>query len=110
MEWHHYFSAFLAGAFASNFAPHFIKGVAGDKFPSPFSRPMGKGLSSPTTNVIWALINLLIGYLLYRFAQVSSQDYLSLILFFAGFSAMSIRGKRKLFKKEYRINTNKFHS
>jgi len=90
MEWYHYFSGFWAGAFLSNFVPHFVKGICGDKFPTPFAKPHGKGPSSPTVNVIWALFNLLCGYLLFRFARVSTEDNLSLILFFAGFAAMSI--------------------
>ena len=47
MQWYHYFSRFCAGMFLGNFVPHFIKGVAGDPFPTPFSKPPGRGLSSP---------------------------------------------------------------
>jgi hypothetical protein len=43
MEWYHYFSGFLSGAFLSNSVPHFAKGVCGDKFPTPFAKPHGKG-------------------------------------------------------------------
>ena len=77
MEWYHYFSGFLAGAFFANAVPHFVSGISGDKFPTPFAKPHGKGPSSPTVNVIWALFNLLAGYLLFRFARISSQDNLS---------------------------------
>ena len=90
MEWYHYFSCFLAGAFLTNFVPHFVKGICGDKFPTPFAKPSGKGPSSPTVNVIWALFNLLVGYLLFRFARVSFENNLSMILFFLGISCMSI--------------------
>ena len=54
MEWYYYFSGFLSGAVLTNSVPHFVKGVSGDKFPTPFSKPHGKGLSSPLVNVVWA--------------------------------------------------------
>ena len=57
MEWYNYFSGFCAGAFLANFVPHFVKGVCGDKFPTPFAKPPGKGLSSPMVNVLWGLLN-----------------------------------------------------
>ena len=100
MEWYHYFGGFWAGAFLANFVPHFIKGIAGDKFPTPFSKPPGKGLSSPTVNVLWALLNLLVGYILYRVGKVSSQDCLSLIIFFAGFALMSIMLAKNFVNKD----------
>jgi hypothetical protein len=90
MEWYNYLAAFFAGAFLSNAVPHFIKGVSGDKFPTPFSKPPGKGLSSAVTNVIWALFNIIVGYLLYKISKVSPGNMMSLIIFFAGFTAMSL--------------------
>jgi hypothetical protein len=100
MEWYHYFSGFWAGGFLANFVPHFVNGISGNKFPTPFAKPHGKGPSSPTVNVIWALFNLLAGYLLFRFARISSQDNLSLILFFAGFACMSIFSSKIFAGKE----------
>ena len=90
MEWYHYLSGFFAGGFLANFVPHFVNGISGNRFPTPFSRPHGKGLSSPTLNVVWALINLMAGYLLFMSSKISSSDYLSLIIFFAGISGMSV--------------------
>jgi len=52
MQWCHYLAALLSGMFLANFVPHFVKGVCGDKFPTPFANPRGIGLSSPTVNVI----------------------------------------------------------
>jgi hypothetical protein len=66
MKWYNYISCFFAGMFLANFVPHFIHGVSGDSFPSPFANPPGKGLSSPLINVLWGLLNLVIGYFLYR--------------------------------------------
>jgi len=37
MHWCHYLIDFLAGVFLANFVPHFIKGVAGDSFPTPLA-------------------------------------------------------------------------
>jgi hypothetical protein len=90
MEWYHYVAGFFAGLFLANFVPHYIKGIAGDRFPTPFSKPPGKGLSSPMTNVLWALLNLVVGFLLFRFSRISMEDNLSLILFFIGIAAISI--------------------
>jgi hypothetical protein len=44
-------ACFFAGAFLANFVPHFVHGISGDRFPTPFANPPGKGLSSPTLNV-----------------------------------------------------------
>jgi hypothetical protein len=90
MAWYHYFSGFWAGMFLANFTPHFINGISGDRFPTPFAKPPGKGLSSPTVNVIWALLNLLAAYFLFRKGRVSAGDTLSLVVFFSGIALMSI--------------------
>jgi len=90
MSWYYYFSDFLAGMLLSNFVPHFIKGTAGDPFPTPFAKPPGKGLSSPLVNVLWALFNLAVGLLLFHFGKVSADDTLSIIIFFTGITCISI--------------------
>ena len=59
-----YISYFFAGAFLTNAVPHFVCGVMGRPFQSPFAKPPGKGLSSSTVNVLWGFLNLVIGYLL----------------------------------------------
>jgi hypothetical protein len=90
MEWYHYFSGFWSGMFLANFVPHFVHGISGDPFPTPFAKPPGKGLSSPTVNVLWALLNLLIGYILFRVAGISDEFPLSLVVFFTGIALMSL--------------------
>ena len=90
MEWYNYLADFFAGAFLANFVPHFVHGVSGNKFPSPFSKPPGKGLSSATTNVLWGLFNLVIGFLLFVKGNISTEQPLTWVLFFAGVAAMSI--------------------
>jgi hypothetical protein len=62
MSWYNYFFCFFAGMFLANVVPHFVHGISGDPFPTPFANPPGKGLSSATTNVVWALVNLIVGY------------------------------------------------
>lgn len=90
MNWYNYIACFFAGAFLSNFIPHFIKGVTGEKFPTPFARPPGRGLSSPFLNVLWGLMNLIIGLILVWHGKVFAGGYLSIIIFFIGFSLLSI--------------------
>lgn len=64
MEWTHYLSYFFGGAFLTNAVPHFVSGVMGRPFQSPFAKPPGKGLSSSTVNVLWGLFNLAVAYVL----------------------------------------------
>jgi hypothetical protein len=90
MKWYHYIACFFAGAFIANTVPHFIHGISGDCFPTPFSNPPGKGLSSPTVNVFWGLFNLLVGYLLFRAGKISKDKWPALIIFFIGIIVMSV--------------------
>jgi hypothetical protein len=100
MPWYLYIASFLAGIFLANAIPHFVQGVSGNKFPTPFSKPPGRGLSSPTTNVLWALFNLVVGYLLFKLGQVNSGNTLSLFIFFVGVAAISIMSSVNFQKKE----------
>jgi hypothetical protein len=52
--------------------------------------PPGKGLSSPTPNVVWALFNLLVGHILFRLGKVSSGGDPALLSFFTGIVVISI--------------------
>ncbi|HVZ18565.1 MAG TPA: hypothetical protein VG897_15705, partial [Terriglobales bacterium] len=53
--------------------------------------PPGKGLSSPTVNVLWALANLVVGYILFRVGNVATGGYGVLVVFFVGIALLSIR-------------------
>ncbi len=64
MRWYHYVAYFWGGAFLANFVPHFVNGVSGHPFQSPFAHPPGEGLSSATINVAWGFFNLAVGYVL----------------------------------------------
>jgi len=90
MRWYHYIAAFFAGAFLTNTVPHFVNGISGNAFPTPFANPPGQGLSSPLTNVLWALFNLLAGYLLFRVSRITSKSKSGLFMFFAGIILISI--------------------
>jgi len=64
MEWTHHASYFLGGAFFANAVPHFVSGVMGRPFQSPFAKPPGQGLSSSKVNVLWGFFNMAVGYVL----------------------------------------------
>jgi len=100
MEWYQYIAAFFSGAFLANAVPHFIYGVAGDKFPTPFSKPPGKGLSPAYINVLWASFNILVGYLLLQASKLSTANCFGMIVFFVGVVLMSLLGSLNFTKKD----------
>jgi len=48
---------FVAGCLAANGTPHFVHGISGRRFITPFASPPFVGESSPLINVTWGLIN-----------------------------------------------------
>jgi hypothetical protein len=64
MAWQEGVACFFGGVFLANFTPHFIAGVSGRAFHSPFATPPFKGLSSPAVNILWSLFNLGVAYVL----------------------------------------------
>jgi len=64
MEWYAYLAHFAAGLFLANGVPHFVSGISGHRFQSPFASPPGVGESSPLVNVIWGMVNFVIGHIL----------------------------------------------
>jgi hypothetical protein len=64
MEWLALVSYFFGGAFLTNAVPHLVSGVTGKPFQSPFAKPRGQGLSSSTVNLLWGVLNLVLGYVL----------------------------------------------
>lgn len=90
MKWYNYIASFFSGIFLANVIPHYVNGVSGNSFPTPFADPPGLGLSSPLVNVLWALLNLLIGYLLFKGGKVSASKW-ALLIFFIGISLISIQ-------------------
>lgn len=79
------------GVFLVNSLPHFIHGISGDFFPTPFANPPGKGLSSPMLNVVWGLINMALCFVMYNVSRISTANKWTLLLFATGFVAMSVR-------------------
>ena len=64
MDWLCDLAYLFGGAFAANAVPHFVSGMMGRPFQSPFAKPPGRGLSSSTVNVLWGFANFVIAYLL----------------------------------------------
>jgi hypothetical protein len=64
MVWYHYVAYFFGGLFLSNAVPHWVSGMMGRPFQSPFAKPPGEGLSSSTVNVLWGAFNGAVGYVL----------------------------------------------
>jgi hypothetical protein len=63
-RWYHYVAYFWGGAFLANAVPHFVSGITGQAFQSPFASPPGEGLSSSTVNVVWGFFNFAVAYVL----------------------------------------------
>ena len=62
MNWLNDCAYFLGGAFLANGVPHFVSGVTGRSFQTPFAKPPITGLSSSTVNVLWGFLNFVIAY------------------------------------------------
>lgn len=60
----HLLSYFFGGALLMNAIPHLVSGLMGRRFPSPFAKPPGKGLSSSVVNMLWGFGNLVVAYVL----------------------------------------------
>jgi hypothetical protein len=64
MAWYVYVTHFAAGLFLANSVPHFVHGISGANFQTPFASPPGVGESPPLVNVLWGMANLVVGYVL----------------------------------------------
>jgi hypothetical protein len=71
MRWYHYLALFFAGVFLANSVPHFVQGISGRSFPTPFASPPGQGESPPVINVLWGSFNLIVGYVLCRAGRLN---------------------------------------
>jgi hypothetical protein len=82
MPWYFYVLEFVSGLLLTNGVPHFVQGVCGNRFQSPFGYPPGIGESSPLSNTLWGFANLGAGFvLLWLFAPQG---------FVAGWIAMAL--------------------
>ncbi len=73
MNWVHDAAYFFGGSFLANGVPHFVSGMMGRTFQSPFAKPPGEGLSSSTVNVLWGFANFVVAYFL--IARVGNFDF-----------------------------------
>lgn len=64
MSWSNAAAYFFGGVFLANFVPHFVAGVSGRWFFSPFANPPFRGRSPPAVNVVYGLFNLSVAYTL----------------------------------------------
>jgi hypothetical protein len=91
MHWYHLVCYFLGGAFLAISLPHLLNGMSGMPFQSPFAKPPGQGLSSPTINVLWGFVNLVIAWvLLCRVGSFSLLNIAHMLIFGIGFLIMSV--------------------
>jgi len=93
----HNLACLFGGAFLANFVPHFVAGVSGRTFPSPFATPPLRGLSSPIVNVLWGLFNLAVAYaLLVIVGTLDARSLSQVSVAAAGFSLASLGIARSL--------------
>lgn len=90
MFWQFYLCAFFSGLFFTNAIPHFVQGVSGNKLPTPFAKPPGRGLSSPIVNVVWGLFNAIIGAILFAHSAIRAYTTWLWVIFFLGVALMGI--------------------
>jgi hypothetical protein len=64
MVWYAFIAYFFAGAFLANGVPHFVHGISGRSFQTPFASPPGVGESPPLVNVFWGGFNFAVGGIL----------------------------------------------
>lgn len=82
---HIYVYSFIAGLFAANGIPHFIKGVVGESHQTPFGKP-----SSAIVNVIWGWINFVVAGLLLFFGNLHPHLLRAFASFSLGVLIMSV--------------------
>jgi hypothetical protein len=64
MAWYVALAYLAAGILLANGFPHFLNGISGRYFQSPFASPPGLGESPPVVNVLWGFSNFVAGYLI----------------------------------------------
>jgi hypothetical protein len=97
MLWSHFLAYLFAGVFFANFVPHFVSGVLGRTFPTPFASPPFRGLSSSRVNVLYGLFNLAVAYtLLLRVGDFDPRSALHAGAFGLGLAAWSLMITRSL--------------
>ncbi|HLW92992.1 MAG TPA: hypothetical protein VKS78_17045 [Roseiarcus sp.] len=91
MPLYFYLLQFVAGLLLANGVPHFVHGISGAPFQTPFAKPRGVGESSPLVNVLWGFVNLAIGLaLLLNFTPAGDEALLGWLLIGAGALLMAV--------------------
>ena len=91
MPWYVYVLQFVSGLFLANGVPHFVQGISGHRFQSPFASPHGVGESSPIVNVVWGFVNLAVGFaILWSFLPKGADVVLEWVAVGPGVLAMAI--------------------
>ena len=83
--WGLYVYSFLAGLFGANGAPHFIKGVIGQKHQTPLGNP-----SSAVVNVAWAWFNFILAAVCLHLGHARLHEDRALVLLAVGGIIMSL--------------------
>ena len=95
MVWLPLLSYFGGGAVLGNAIPHFVSGMMGRPFQSPFAKPPGEGLSSSTVNVLWGFFNLVVGYwLVCRVGDFDLRNTADIVALAAGLLSIGLFGAR----------------
>ena len=95
MTWLTYVSYFFGGIFLGNAIPHFVSGMMGKAFQTPFAKPPGQGLSSSTVNALWGLFNIVVGYVLVcRVGDFSLRDTSDVVALGLGALTMALVSAR----------------
>ena len=85
MPWYVYGLQLVSGLVLANGVPHFVQGISGNPFQSPFAKPPGVGESSPLSNALWGFGNLAVGaVLLAIFAPQGPEAAIGWVLFGLG--------------------------
>jgi hypothetical protein len=90
-----YLAWFAGGLFLTNAIPHWVSGLMGRAFQSPFAKPPGEGLSTSTVNVLWGLFNAAVGYaLVWHVGEFDGRDVTHVAALGAGALLMSLFAAR----------------
>lgn len=91
MPWYFLALQFVAGLFLANGVPHFVHGISGESFQSPFASPPGVGESSPLTNAVWGFVNWVVAcVLLWFFGPAGSGAWIGWVAIGGGILLMAL--------------------
>jgi hypothetical protein len=81
---------FFAGLFFANGIPHFVQGISGKEFHTPFLYRFAPSIPTPLFNVAWGLLNFCLVLLILSRVPFDPGVYSNGISFAAGFACASI--------------------